>query len=261
MNDLLQQGISAFKSGDRETARKLFITAVKQNPDSERAWGWMYNVCTNDKERIHCLKQMLRINPKGEKANKLLVELTSFEPPLEHPRQKSVVNIKSKIQDSSPVSKTTSIIIAISLGIVLIVLAFGPIWPSFEAVKQYILQYYFGKYFDEGLSLNQMDELLNAPNSPAINALRIYDMSIMFRNVFIGICILFLLFEVFCILKNKTIVSNLFWYFLGFFFVAFSLEYLFLSWSLFVTPGPILSSVSALLFIFFGLSRIKSKTQ
>lgn len=50
MDDLIQQGVNAFKSGDRETARKLLITSVKQNPDSERAWGWMYNVCSADQD-------------------------------------------------------------------------------------------------------------------------------------------------------------------------------------------------------------------
>lgn len=85
MNDLIQQGVSAFKSGDHETARKFLIDAVKQYPDNESAWGWMYNVCRNDKERIHCLKQMLRINPKNEKANQLLNELTGADFPLERP--------------------------------------------------------------------------------------------------------------------------------------------------------------------------------
>jgi len=85
MDDLIQQGVNAFKSGDHETARKLLINAVKQYPDNERAWGWMYNVCRNDKERIHCLKQVVRINPKNEKANQLLNELTVANLPLERP--------------------------------------------------------------------------------------------------------------------------------------------------------------------------------
>ena len=80
MNDLLQQGITAYKAGKRDEARKIFITVVKQNPENEHAWGWMYNVSNNDNERIYCLKQMLRINPKNEKANQLLNQLLA--PPL-----------------------------------------------------------------------------------------------------------------------------------------------------------------------------------
>jgi hypothetical protein len=79
MDDLLQQGITAFRAGQRDESRKFLIAAVKENPESERAWGWMYNIAINDQERIHCLKQMLRINPKNEKANQLLNELTDSQ--------------------------------------------------------------------------------------------------------------------------------------------------------------------------------------
>lgn len=83
MDDLLQQGITAYRAGNRDEARKFFIAAVKQSQNDERTWGWMYNVCNSDQERIQCLKQMLRINPKNEKANQLLNELTSINFPLE----------------------------------------------------------------------------------------------------------------------------------------------------------------------------------
>ena len=53
MDDLIQQGIMAYRAGKRDEARKFFASAVKQNQNDERAWGWMYNVCNNDKERIH----------------------------------------------------------------------------------------------------------------------------------------------------------------------------------------------------------------
>ena len=73
MSDLLQQGVAAYKAGKRDEARKIFITVVKENPDSERAWGWMNNVCNTDQERIHCLKQVLRINPTHEKSPRTFV--------------------------------------------------------------------------------------------------------------------------------------------------------------------------------------------
>ena len=86
MDDLLQQGVTAYSAGKRDEARKFFIAAIKQNQNDERAWGWMYNVANNDQERIHCLKQILRNNPKNEKANELLNELSGFNPPLERPQ-------------------------------------------------------------------------------------------------------------------------------------------------------------------------------
>jgi hypothetical protein len=75
MDDLLQQGITAYRAGERDEARKIFITVVKQHPDSESAWGWMSNVCNTDQERIHCLEQVLRINPQNEKARQHLDRL------------------------------------------------------------------------------------------------------------------------------------------------------------------------------------------
>ena len=80
MDDLLQQGITAFRAGRREEARNIFVTVVKQNPENDRAWGWMYDVSSNDKERAYCLKQMLRINPNNKKATQLLNELTASKP-------------------------------------------------------------------------------------------------------------------------------------------------------------------------------------
>jgi tetratricopeptide (TPR) repeat protein len=80
MNDLLQQGITAYKAGKRDEARKIFIAFIKQNPENEHGWGWMYQASGDDKERIYCLKQMLRINPKNEKASQLLDKLLA--PPL-----------------------------------------------------------------------------------------------------------------------------------------------------------------------------------
>ena len=80
MDDLLQQGIIAYKVGKRDEARKIFITVVEQNPDDERAWQWMYNVCNTDQGRIHCLKQILRINPNNKKANQLFKQFPTSKP-------------------------------------------------------------------------------------------------------------------------------------------------------------------------------------
>ncbi len=83
MDDLLQQGITAYKAGKREDARKIFVTVVKQTADSELAWGWMYQTSGNDRERIYCLKQMLRINPKNEKTGQMLSQLVAPPPSIQ----------------------------------------------------------------------------------------------------------------------------------------------------------------------------------
>ena len=88
MDDLLQQGIIAHKAGKRDEARKIFITILKNNQDNERAWGGMYEVSGNDKERVYCLEQILRINPNHEKAKQMLDTLAGQNLPFE-PAQKN----------------------------------------------------------------------------------------------------------------------------------------------------------------------------
>lgn len=87
MDNLLEQGIAAYKAGKRDEARKIFIVLVKQEPDNERAWGWMYQVSNNDQERIHCMKQALRINPANEKAKQILSSLMRQDFPFEQPQK------------------------------------------------------------------------------------------------------------------------------------------------------------------------------
>ena len=70
MDDLVEQGVQAFRAGERDKARKLLLAAVKQNPNSERAWGWLSNVIDTDKDRIYCLRQVLRINPNVDSSLK-----------------------------------------------------------------------------------------------------------------------------------------------------------------------------------------------
>lgn len=75
MNNSLQQGIAAFKAGNKAEARRIFISFIKQNPQSEPGWEWMYKVSLNNKERIHCLERILQINPGNQKAKQRHIEL------------------------------------------------------------------------------------------------------------------------------------------------------------------------------------------
>ena len=85
MDDLLERGVAAFKAGNPEEARKLFLLDLEQNKEDERLWGWMCNVARNDRERIYCLKQVVRINPKNFRAFRLLTQITISHDLSEHP--------------------------------------------------------------------------------------------------------------------------------------------------------------------------------
>lgn len=75
----LQLGIAAYKAGEKEKARAYLLKAVRERPDSEQAWGWLSNTAPNNEERIHCLRQVVRINPANTSAEKMLTELEGNE--------------------------------------------------------------------------------------------------------------------------------------------------------------------------------------
>lgn len=66
MNDYLQQGISALKAGDRASARRLLVAAIRQSPDNVQAWLWLSGAVDHTNERIDCLNQVLRFDPENE---------------------------------------------------------------------------------------------------------------------------------------------------------------------------------------------------
>jgi hypothetical protein len=74
-NELVTQSIAALKSGDKVKARQLLISAVKQNPNDEEAWSWLYQAVENNEQRIRCLQEVLRINPANDKARQALAKL------------------------------------------------------------------------------------------------------------------------------------------------------------------------------------------
>jgi hypothetical protein len=123
MEDLIKQGAAAFKAGDQKTARKLLTQAINQYPDSERAWGWMYNVCETDQERLICLKHMLRINPNNQKTRDTLQKLQGlFLENEQVPLLPQPVQTKNSIKITRPFSKKRllligSLIVLLLLGI------------------------------------------------------------------------------------------------------------------------------------------------
>jgi len=73
--DYLVKGIAAVKAGNKQEARQLLIEALRIAPNDERSWGWFFNVCESDEERLRCIKEILRINPNNEKAKQKYDEL------------------------------------------------------------------------------------------------------------------------------------------------------------------------------------------
>ena len=63
MDNLLQQGIAAVKSGDKARAFQLLTRATQDSTMAEQAWLWLSATVDADSERLFCLGNALRINP------------------------------------------------------------------------------------------------------------------------------------------------------------------------------------------------------
>ena len=147
--DYLAKGIAAAKAGNKQEARELLDAAIRASPNDERTWGWFYNVCTNNEERIRCLREVLRINPNNQHAKRKFDELLALEIPVsisspnpsshqpEENKSKSLLkenkmnlNIQFQMQDiinkreGANKKKSTATFIII-IGVVLLLVAIG----------------------------------------------------------------------------------------------------------------------------------------
>lgn len=77
VQELVEEGIAALKSGDRVKARALFREAIFRNPREELAWLWMSGVISGQKEQHYCLERVLAINPNNLAARKGLEIITA----------------------------------------------------------------------------------------------------------------------------------------------------------------------------------------
>ncbi len=71
----LEQGVAAARSGDRATARRLLLQVVEADPRNELAWIWLASVATTAKDRRTCLERVLAINPNNTRAKEALARM------------------------------------------------------------------------------------------------------------------------------------------------------------------------------------------
>ncbi len=75
LEQLLRDGMSAAREGDRRRARALFEQVIAADPNHEKAWYWLASVMDTDQERIKALKKVVAINPGNDRARQLLEKL------------------------------------------------------------------------------------------------------------------------------------------------------------------------------------------
>ncbi len=70
MDELLRQGISAARSGQRERARDLLMRVVEQDQENVTAWLWLSGVVDSLEEQEICLENVLALDPTRDTARK-----------------------------------------------------------------------------------------------------------------------------------------------------------------------------------------------
>jgi hypothetical protein len=70
MENYLQQGIMAAKTGDRPLAFNLLSRASDVPATSEQAWLWLSSVVNDDAEKLYCLDYVLKINSDNTAARR-----------------------------------------------------------------------------------------------------------------------------------------------------------------------------------------------
>lgn len=108
MNELTQRGITALKSGDRATARKLLAGAIEQDENDIVAWLWLTATVDNDEDRIACLEQVLKIDPGNQVAERGLAQIQARRvraetPPVESPIEEPPQPVPDPVRPAAPV--------------------------------------------------------------------------------------------------------------------------------------------------------------
>ncbi len=94
INTLIQNGVQSLSKKDHAAAREYLKMAIQLDPRNESAWMWMSMAVENDRERIFCLNQVLKLNPNHPTASLELKILTTPK--------------RSSAPASSPPSPTTA---------------------------------------------------------------------------------------------------------------------------------------------------------
>jgi tetratricopeptide (TPR) repeat protein len=97
---MFQEALNAIRQGERSRARDLLTRLIKTDRDQVNYWLWMSTVVETRRERIFCLKEVLRIDPQHDEARRGLI-LIGAAPPDERlaiPLRLQKRNWKSQVQ-------------------------------------------------------------------------------------------------------------------------------------------------------------------
>jgi hypothetical protein len=74
-SNLTQQGIDAYKAGNKDEAVRLLMQAVRENAQDENAWLYLGAAIDDQTKKRQAFQKVLAINPNNEKAKNALARL------------------------------------------------------------------------------------------------------------------------------------------------------------------------------------------
>ncbi len=74
-SSLIQQGIDAYRAGNRDEAVRLLTQAVQQDPQSEDGWLYLGAALSDRQRQREAFQRVLAINPNNEKAKNAIARL------------------------------------------------------------------------------------------------------------------------------------------------------------------------------------------
>lgn len=101
VEDLIQEGITAYREGDRARAQGYLSKAVLKNPNAEHGWWWLGLSVDDPKRKKYCFQRVLALNPSHQGARQQLA-LLEPEAPRPAPAPKPPTPLPAKPADQAP---------------------------------------------------------------------------------------------------------------------------------------------------------------
>jgi tetratricopeptide (TPR) repeat protein len=116
---MFQEAMNAIRQGERSRARDLLTRLIKTDRDQVKYWLWMSTVVETGRERIFCLKEVLRIDPQHAEARRGLIMMGAALPDesLAVPLRFQKRNWKSQGSSADTPSKTFGRITKVQAGL------------------------------------------------------------------------------------------------------------------------------------------------
>ena len=126
--EMFERAKTALREKDYVKARDLLVQLIKQDRENADYWLWMSAAVDTKKERVFCLKEVLRLDPesRGAKFGLQLAGEREYDPSLALQFEDQTHNWEKRfIRPSAPRVSSAKLIGQIAMFVVVIIILFG----------------------------------------------------------------------------------------------------------------------------------------